>query len=133
MSQWIDGLHSFILESDIVRKLIYLFIPLSTDQCELRRYLGEIRLVVTGTHACISFRRSGITNTYNSPHGICSPFRFVSNYPVAQLGSVLWALMYSHFVEVDYCCLHVTLPNRVLGFISSGDFKPLFLCEFFTD
>ena len=27
----------------------------------------------------------------------------------------------------------MTLPNQVLGFILSGNFKPLFLCEFFTD
>ena len=35
--------------------------------------------------------------------------------------------------NVSSCLLHVTLPNGVLGFISSGDFKPLFLCEFLTD
>ena len=32
-----------------------------------------------------------------------------------------------------YCIFHVTLPNRVLCFISSGNFKLPFLCEFFMD
>ena len=34
---------------------------------------------------------------------------------------------------IDYSSLHVTLPNRVLHFISSSNFKLPFLCEFLTD
>ena len=45
--------------------------------------------------------------------------------------SHIWQITTAH--PIDYCLLHVTLPNQVSCFISSSDFKLWFLCKFLID